>query len=127
MAFLALFFRESRKQMCLQPYSGVYSIETSMLAEDGGGDLCQLRRWWLWSAAALLLLSAAVLYVSRKMMRFIVQKALYSLISLRNRNNRARPWPKVRAEVCTFRPRRAQAPAGEIARSLPDFATLIES
>jgi hypothetical protein len=64
MAFLALFFRESRKQMCLQPYSGVYSIETSMLAEDGGGDLCQLRRWWLWSAAALLLLSAAVLYVS---------------------------------------------------------------
>src|SRR5215813_7898141 len=29
MAFLALFFRESSKQTCLQPDSGVYSIETS--------------------------------------------------------------------------------------------------
>ncbi len=29
MAFLALFFRESCKQKCLHPNSGVYSIETS--------------------------------------------------------------------------------------------------
>jgi hypothetical protein len=28
MAFLVLFFGENRKQTCLQPYSGVYSIET---------------------------------------------------------------------------------------------------
>ncbi len=38
MAFLALSFRESSKQTCLQPYSGVYSIETS------GEDVLQALR-----------------------------------------------------------------------------------
>jgi hypothetical protein len=31
MAFLAHFFRESSQQTCLQPDSGVYSIETSVV------------------------------------------------------------------------------------------------
>jgi hypothetical protein len=33
MVFLAVFFRESSKQKCLQPNSGVYSIETSEVRE----------------------------------------------------------------------------------------------
>jgi hypothetical protein len=38
MAFLVLFFGESRKQTCLQPYSGVYSIETPIFQLPGGLD-----------------------------------------------------------------------------------------
>ncbi len=38
MVFLAVFFQESSKQKCLQPNSGVYSIETS----EGGSETTAL-------------------------------------------------------------------------------------
>ncbi len=43
MAFLALFLRESSKQTCLQPDSGVYSIETSCWRPGYEADRLQLR------------------------------------------------------------------------------------